>query len=164
MELHSLVNRVCLGIAITCLVLAFLLAGYWLILVAFLLMILIWIRFRNKPVFYSASSLLLVYVLLSVVGIFANLSTWLLVLGCTAALACWDLTIFGDGIKDNTSMGGGLKLEQHHLKSLAAVVSTGLVSASMSSFIKLNLPFIAVVFLVLLGVGCFTYSLSVGRR
>lgn len=51
-------------------------------------------------------------------------------------------------------------LERDRLQSLAAVVFTGLLLTSLNSPISLQLPFGAIVFLVLLAVGCLTYAVQ----
>lgn len=163
MSLHAIVNRTCLVVSIACLGLAYVQSGYWWILLAFPAMAVFWTAFKQGSVFQTVSGLLSSYVFLAAAGIVTGLSVVLLAVGCTTALACWDLTIFGHEFTHQTSRNDDPRLERHHLQSLGLALLVGLILAFVSSYLELNIPFIAVVFLVLVAVGGFTYSLQSAR-
>lgn len=152
MRLASLLKKVCVVAAIACLGLAYIPPGYWLILPALLAMALFWVTQRRSGV-WTASSLLLIYVLLAVVGIGLHLPVLLLAAGCTAALAAWDLNNFEQSLAQDQA------LDKHHLRSLAIAASLGLILPLVSASISIRIPFAGIVLLVLVAIGGLTYGL-----
>jgi hypothetical protein len=160
MKSHSIANIICLMISAACLGTGYILGGYWLIMPAFLGMALFWMVMKKRSVFWSASSLLWVYVFLAAIGVTVNLSLPLMVIGITASLASWDLTHFKQGMVGNPRLENKAGLVKHHLQSLATVFGVGLLLALISSSINLQFPFGVMIFLVLLSMGCLTYSVQ----
>jgi hypothetical protein len=164
MRLYSIITGVCVVVAVASISLAYILAGYWLILPVFFGMALFWLLQKRWSVFWTVSSLLVVYVVLAVIGIVLNLSVFLLVAGCAATLACWDLATFGDSIPDNQPLESRVPLEKYHLQSLAIATAVGLLLIFIGSSVSLRLPFVAIVFLVLFAVGGLTYVLRLKAK
>lgn len=164
MKLHLIVLDFCLCVSIGCLGIAYILRGFWLIVPVILVMAIFWITSRKKSAFWSASAILLIYVALAVIGVLIDLSTAMMLLGCTSALAFWDLAHFRQSMGNIPPNESQVRLERDRLQSLAASVFTGLLMASLSSLISLQLQFGAIVFLALLAVGCLTYGLRYSRR
>ncbi len=160
MKNHLIIQRICLSTSILCLGLPYILAGEWLILPAFLAMAGFWVIVKKWSLFWSASSLLSVFVFLAALGMLANLSTLLMLIACTAALAWWDLATFGDSIVVGQSLETSAPLEKHHLQSLALAVSGGLILAVGSSYLDLQIPFIGIVLLALFATGCLIYTVQ----
>jgi hypothetical protein len=148
---HSYCAAACLGAG-------FIPGGYWPILPAFLVMMLFWVVMKKRSAFWSASSLLLVYVFLAAIGMAINLSLPLMLIGCIAALASWDLTLFNQSMVGNPLLETKVSLEKYHLRSLTAMCGSSLLLALIASLINLQFPFGVIVFLVLMAMGCFTYS------
>jgi hypothetical protein len=119
-----------------------------------------WVMAKKRSVTWSTSILLFIFVLLAVVGVLANLSTLLMVIGSAAALAWWDLTLFGQSTVIDQSLETRLLLERAHLQSLVLAISAGLILAFLSSYLNLQIPFLGMVILVLLAVGCLIYGLQ----
>ena len=160
MKSYVIIQTICLLASIICLGLPYVLAGDWLIMLFFLAMATFWILMKKRSVFWSASVLLLTFVFLAAVGVLANFSTPLMVIACTAALACWDLTNFGRSVVVGEPLETVLRLERHHLQSLGLAVSGGLILAFGSSYLSLQIPFLGMVILVLFAVGSLTYGLQ----
>lgn len=158
MTRHSVIQNISLLTSITCLSLPYILAGDWSILLFLLAMVVFWTFMRKRSVFWSASIVLLSSVLLAVAGMLANLSTPLIVIACTAALAWWDLANFGESITIGQPQETRASLEKHHLYSLALAVFSGLILTVVSSRLDLRIPFIGAVLLALFTIGCFTYA------
>ena len=136
MKTHMIVLNFCLVITIGCLGIAYILGGYWLIVPVLLAMAILWMATKGRSEFWSASSLLLIYVLLAVIGLTLNLSIYLMVLGSTTALACWDLIHFRQSIADNPPLEADAQLESYRLQSLGTAVLAGLLLAFISSFVN----------------------------
>lgn len=158
MRPHSIIFIVSLIIATACLGAGYALAGYRLAAAAALVLGLLWLVVGKEPLFWMASSFLLAYILLAAIGIIANTPPLLMVLACAAALACWDLKRFNQGIPGNSPHKADLALEKHHLYSLALAISAGLIVAFIGNYINLQLPFGVIIFLVLITVLGLTYS------
>ena len=158
MKVHSIALTICLMISTGCLGAGYILAGYWLLIPAFLALGLYWILSRKQPVFWRASGFLLVYVILAVIGIIAGLSLELMIIACAAALASWDLIQFNQSMAETSLSNTNPSLDKNHLYSLALATSAGLILTFISAYINLQLPFGAIFFLVLAAMGCLLYS------
>jgi hypothetical protein len=160
MKTHSIVLNLGLVTTVGCLGIGYILGGYWWILPMLLAMAIFWITTKSRSAFWSASSLLLVYVVLAIIGVTLNLSVYLMVFGCTVALTCWDLLHFGQSPDDNAPHGFDISLERYHLKSLFTAVFTGLLLAFIGSRINLYFSFGAMIFFVLVAMGCLIYGMQ----
>jgi hypothetical protein len=160
MKSYLIIQTICLLTSITCLGFPYILAGDWLIIFFFLAMAGLWISMKRRSIFWSASILLIVFVLLAAVGVLANLSVPLMVIACTAALACWDLANFRESIVAGQALKTSILLERYHLQSLALAISGGSTLAVVSSYLNLQIPFIGTVLLALFTMGCLTYAMQ----
>ena len=160
MKVHSILLNTCLILTTGCLGAGYLLAGYWPILPILPVVLLFWIFARKRPAFWPASSLLLAYVFLAAFGITAGVSSILMMAACTGALLCWDLMLFNQSIVANSPHRPNAALEKYHLQSLALAASAGLMLALLTSSINLRFPFVLIVFLVLMTMGCLLYGIQ----
>lgn len=158
MRIHAILLNACRVMSLGSLGAGYILGGYWLILPVFLAMGIFWLIMNRHSPFWSAASLLLIDVALAVIGVTLNLSIYLLVIGCTAALAGWDLTHFRYTMIDNPPLGADVRLERSRLQSLAAAVFTGLVLALIGLYINLQFSFGVMVLLVLMAMGGLTFG------
>ena len=159
MMLSSTINKICVVLSIACIGLAYILAGYWLILPVLLVMLLAWLLQKKQSAFWPACTLLMLYVLLAIVGIVLRLPVLLLAAGCSAALACWDLTLFQQSVARDQTAEMNMRLERLHLRSLGMAASLGLLFTFLGLSFNLQLPFIVIMSLALIAVGCLTYGL-----
>jgi len=164
MKYHSPILTICLTISTGCLVAGYVIAGYWLILPVLCVMPLFWIYTKSRSVFWSASSLLLIYIVLAAIGIIAGIPMMLMIIGCTTALASWDLTQLKQSILENARLKTGTSFEKYHLRSLALSLSAGIVLSFASVYINLQLPFGVIVFLTLLAISGLTYSVQFMKK
>ena len=158
MKVHTVILNLCLLTSAVCLGAGFILGGYWLVLPVFPAMAIFWMIMKRRSQFWLASSLLVAYVILAVIGVTLNLSIYLMILGCAAALACWDLIHFRQSIDDNPPHESDVPLERYRVKSLATVVFTGLLLAFIGSSINLQFSFGVMIFFVLAALGCLIYG------
>lgn len=160
MKVHSIIFYVCWVVSVGSLGAGYILGGYWLILPVFLAMGIFWLTLNRHSLFWSTTGLLLIDLALAVIGVTLNLSFYLMVVGCTAALARWDLAHFRHTMIDNHPLATDARLERFRLQSLATAVFTSLFLAFISSYINLQFPFGAMVFLVLMALGCLVYGVQ----
>ena len=159
MKRSLLLQWTCLLASITCLGLPHLLRGNGLLLLLLPGIAGFWAFLHKRSAFPSASALLVMFVVLAAGGVLAEVSTPLMILGCTAALAWWDLTSFRESLVPGQPLETTLPLEKAHLQALALAVSGGSSLALVSSALDFRIPFIGMAFLALLATGCLLYGL-----
>jgi hypothetical protein len=157
MRLHFTLGVLSLLLSVACLVGAYLLDGYGLIWLAVPAMLVLWTGTRGRPIFWPATSLLAIYVLLAVVGIIIGASLPLLLVGSICALAAWDLAEFAGSLVGNVHPMARASLEKSRLQSLALMAGISLLLIGMDYWLRLRLPFGIIVVLVLLVTGCIVY-------
>jgi hypothetical protein len=160
MKTHSVLITISLVLAVVYLGAGYLIFGYWQILPALLVIVLFWIFTRKLPGLWPASSVLLVIVLLSAIGITAGLHLLPMLAASTAALVTWDLTLFAQGRSTNQQSASIPLFERKHLQSLAMAASAGLLLAWGSSYLNFHLPFILMVLFVLLAIIGLVYGIK----
>lgn len=160
MKSYIITQNICLLTSITCLGIPYTLAGYWPIVLFFPAMVAFWIIMKKSRLFWSASILLIFFVLLAAVGVLANLSTPLMIIASSAALAWWDLTNFGQSIVIGQSPETRLLFERAHWQSLVLAISAGLILAFVSSSLDLQISFLGTVLLVVFTTGCLSYAMQ----
>lgn len=160
MKRALIVNKACVATSTVCLSLAYILSGYWLIILFFLAMTLLWKLLKNGSLFRTSSTLLALFVVLAAVGVTLNLSTPLILIAGTAALTSWDLTNFVQSVTDNQPEEPKRRLESFHLRSLAVASSAGLLLSLIASYASFELPFGVTLLLVLIAMGGITYGLQ----
>jgi len=138
--------------------------AFWLIMAVLLVMIFFWRVTKGRSAFWSASALLLVYIFLAILGVTVGLSLTLMVVGCIAALACWDLTHFDQAVAGGTPPGITVQLEKDRLRSLLVVSGASLLLVIISGYINLKFPFGVMVLLVLTAVGSLLYVVRLISR
>jgi hypothetical protein len=142
----------------------YLVVGYWMVLPALLGMGLLYLLARRGSVFRAASVLLLGAIVLSAIGIMARLALSLMLVGCTSALAAWDLMLFQQKMRDIEDREGRARLEQYHIRSLAIALAAGCVLSLAAGSITLNLPFAVVLLLCTLAIGGLFLGIHVSTR
>ena len=151
---------ICLVISSGCLAAGYVLSGYWLIFLAFTILLVAWLLTYQRSTFLSASILLSGYVILAAVGIIGGLSTALMLIACTAALVSWDLLQMDQSASGYPPGKTSGALEKYHLNSLALAASIGLTLSLVSANLSLQFPFVVIVFLVLIAAGSLIYTMQ----
>lgn len=159
MNMRPVILGICLALTAGCLAGGYILAGYWLILPVLLAMTFLWLITKNQSAFWSASSLLLIYMFLAAIGIMLDLSLPLLTIGGAAALASWDLIHFEESLVKTSSEPSTQALSSHRLRSLGIASATGLTLAWISSSINLELSFGVTLLLILVTAGSLVFGL-----
>lgn len=159
MKSHSVLLVTCLLISSGCLAAGYILSGYWLILLAFPLMLIAWQLTYKRSTFVSASILLSGYVILASAGIIAGLSTVLMLIACTTALVSWELLQVNQNVSGYPPGKINGVLEKQHLNSLALAASAGLTLSLISATLTLHLPFVVIALLVFMALGSLTYGM-----
>ncbi len=164
MKLHSIIGYLCLGTSIASLVVAFGLSIYWPALIALPAMLLFWLLTQSKSPFWRASVLLCVYLGLAVTAVLLKRPLLPLVLGCLAALVWWDLQDFESTQSNRTPAEASGSLQKYRLQSLALTAAAGLLLTGAGLWLRIQLPFGAIVLLILLITACLVYVVGILRN
>ena len=160
MQTRTLTLITCLILSACSLSIGYILAGYWLIFVLFPLMAVVWIYSYHRAVSWASSSLMIIHIILSAIGIIAGFSTTLMIISGTTALAWWDLLQFNQSKTENSSAEPGRLLDKYHLKSLGTTIAVGLILALISANMNLRLPFGVSVILILMATGGLIFGIQ----
>ena len=139
--------------AIVCLVCPFGLTGQWSVIVFLGTALLLGWLFRSKIGALFLSVQFVFYLLAVCAGLLMKLEFVWIIVGVTAALGCWDLAQFRPRLQTGTRTDLVLLLERRHVQCLTAPLALGLLLALMGVFLRVQLPFGWLVFIVLLALG-----------
>jgi len=157
---YSILIIACLIISTDCLTVGYIFAGIWQIVLLFLLLLILWLLTYKQSIYLSASILLIGFVILAALGILLDFPVGLMTIACVTALVSWELLSFDQSNPGNSLDKSNFLREKYQLKSLALTVSVGLILALISANVSLRLPFIVVVFWVLIFMGCLIYGVQ----
>ncbi len=157
MKPYLIVRSLCLLVSVVFLALAYILAGYPRVLLAFLAMILFAVVGRKWSPFWVASSMLAVYFVLAAVATTLSAPLLLVVTGCISALAAWDLSDFRPGTGPETSGNPAETLERRRLQSLGLMAAISLLAGVIGTGLHLELPFGMIALLGLIAAGGVLY-------
>jgi hypothetical protein len=160
MKTRSLILNISLIISTGCLAAGYLLAGFWLVVPALILLVASWVLASQRPIFWLSALSLVGSVVLAATGVAFDFSPILMVIASTATLVSWELIQFKHNTTKSTLAVHNSLLEKFHLRSLVSAASAGLVLALLATFINLRLPFGIVVLLVLVTIGGLVYSMQ----
>lgn len=158
MNLSIVLKWLCLVVANVCLGLAYILAGYWWIVPALLVLLGVWFHLKKRSAFWPGTGILFTIVSLSALGAILELSLPLLIAGCTASLAYWDLANFRESLPVSQPPQQNDALERYHLGSLGMAIAAGLISILIGSSLSLHFSFIVIAVLVLTIAGGLAYA------
>jgi hypothetical protein len=128
-------------------------AGFWLILPAIPVLVSLWAFARKESHFRAGSIMLLGFVILAAVGVISGLSVPAMLVACTAALISWDLYLFDRRMAGSPPHPSIADIEGRHIQSLIMGAIAGLLLGVLAINIRLQLPFIAIAFFVLIALG-----------
>jgi hypothetical protein len=92
------------------------------------------------------------FVLLSVVAIWAGLSPWLSLAGVTFSLVAWDLVAFGKRLAMTDSRDDARRTELAHFLRLGVLIGVSLLGFVVATRVHIDLTFGAAALLALLGI------------
>jgi hypothetical protein len=126
--------------------------GGWIWILAGMGLAAIWLLSRKYETRIVASLALIVTVGLAVTGIALGYSGWLLIASAAFGLAAWDVLLMGAKTRDSWDDSDWASYRDDHLKTCLLVVVGGLVLALLGRQINLQIPFVVMMGLVIIGV------------
>ena len=93
-----------------------------------------------------------IFVLLSIIGIWLDLSPWLMLTGITASLVAWDLIHFNERLQMIGDFEDRRRMERSHFLRLGIVLGVGVIGYDISMQTHIDLTFGGAALLALLGI------------
>lgn len=163
MKLHSFIQLICALIAAICMGIAYVPRAGWLAWLGIPAAAVFWLMTKKRAAFWSASSLLAIYLVLAIMGMLQHAAPAVMIVGSVFALAAWDLADFSQSLRDGLR-GETRPLEKRRLQSLAVMVGGSLLLGVGIIGLRLQLSFGLVVLLVLLATGGLLYAVQQMRH
>lgn len=159
----QLMTSLCFLASVGCLLVGYWLAEFWYILLILFGMAILWFIIRNRSGLWPISMILVIYIALAVFGLLMNLSSYLMTIGCAAALASWDLVLFRKDTDADSHKQKDTLVERLHVRSLSIAIGSGLLLSVLVLNIHISLPLGVIVGLsLILAFGLYkSYELSV---
>lgn len=147
--IHGLISMV---ISTAFLGIAYLLEGYWAVSVICAAIFLIYLIPPIRSTAGAITWFFVVNMALAAAGTVLDISIEMLIAAGAAGLAGWDLTVFAQGINQQTIMIRDEQVTIQHLKRLGTAIILGLIAVFASRLIQLELTFGLTILLSLLGI------------
>ncbi len=159
-RLGSAIQIISVVIAIACLALAFVSAGYWWILFAIPAMLVFWIAANKWSASRSGSALIAVYLILAMLGALLKVQMPILLIGSIFALVAWDLNDLTEDLAGQAPTDATMALEKHRLQVLAVTAAISLLLTLVAPSVRLHVPFGIIVLLILMVAACLRYAVQ----
>lgn len=142
------------SLSILCLIVGFGMVGYWEIVLTIPAILIAWNFTRKVARQVVLSNLLVIYVFLAALGSLNKISPYLMLIGCSSALVCWESALFSQrmNIGNGSLHQDSQSFEMLHLRDLFSMTSIGLLLGLMGLNVHMQLPFGVVAGLALLAV------------
>jgi hypothetical protein len=141
---------VCLVFSTACLVVGYARLGLWtamgVALPAFLIGLFAW----KCPSPWLPAAALCVSICLAAAGVLFGALPLLMIVCSTLGLASWDLALQDRELFNSTTLNIATLFEKKHYTSLALALGSGLLVAVTARLVRLQIPFVAMLLLVLL--------------
>jgi hypothetical protein len=131
----------------------YILAGKWPALAVFPTLFMIWLFAKKISVFWSASSVMVIQVIYTAIGIIIDLYLPLMLIAGATALISWELILWHIDSQENLTDPNLSLLEKNHLISLGAASVIGFILMLIGLSLRLQIPFFLNIALVLIAFG-----------
>jgi hypothetical protein len=134
-------------VSVGSLALGYALGGQLIMALAALIPLLGWLFARQYP-----TACLVVSICLPGLGLLVGASPFLMILSCTASLACWDLRLLDAALQSSSLTKEAGLFENQHIQTLLLALGGGFLLASAGTISSFQIPFGIMVLLVILAV------------
>ncbi len=139
----------------------YLMVGIWQVLIVFPILLILWLVTRHRSAFWTASGVMLIQVILAAIGIIAGSSLPLMLITGTTALISWELLLSHLDRQNFEPDPNLTPVERKHLTSLGAAGGIGFALSLLGPHISLQIPFVAIVALVLIAIGGLVFGVQI---
>ncbi len=143
---------ICIGLSTFLMVLSYAINQFW--IASFLITILgiLWLVGYLKGWKWQASVMFTLFIGASAIGLWLNLSQWLILLSMVGAISAWDLDHFTQRLRYAGLVVERPNLEKYHIKRLFVVNFFGLLLSLITFNIEVKLGFGAILLLIMIAV------------
>lgn len=143
---------ICIGLSTFLIVLSYAINQFW--IAAFLITILgiLWMVGYLKGWKWQASVMFTLFIGASAIGLWLNLSQWLILLSVVGAISAWDLDHFTQRMRYAGLVVERPNLEKYHIKRLLVVNLFGLFLSVIALNVEVKLGFGAILLLGMIAV------------
>ncbi len=151
MQIRKILAILCSGISAVCLLGGYPLPAVWFGIFASFSLFGGWLFLLRRPSNSLSMAVLVISVVVAALGLFIGADPLLMIIAATMALASWDLVLFNSSLPGDQSGQSVALLEKVHLGSLGMAIGLGLLVVLAGRFIRLQIPFVVMILLVVLG-------------
>ncbi len=141
-----------IGLSTFLIVLNYAINQFWIASFLITMLGILWIVGHFKGWKWQASVMFTLFIGASAIGLWLNLSQWLILLGVVGTISAWDLDHFSQRIKYAGLVVEKSKLEKCHIERLLVVNFFGLFLGSIALTLKIKLGFGAALLLAMIAV------------
>lgn len=131
-----------------------LLAGYYAVASRYVLWILLlsvfWLVIRRQSRSWPVSAYLVLQIILFVSGMLSGCSPYLMIVGCSAGLAAWDLILFANDPIRKYEQTNDKPREKLHFQRVFLAFMVGMLSSVIGLNFHFHVPFLLIAVLVLI--------------
>ena len=138
---RKIISLVCPIACVICLAVGYAPIGQWMALLGVLLNLFAWLFARKGRSELLSLAALVFSLSLTVAGLFASASPYLMILSATLALASWDTALLDHARTEDSPAKTVDLLEKRHYQSLALALGLGLLLAIAGRVLRIQLSF-----------------------
>ena len=143
---------ICIGLSTFLIVLSYAINQFWIASLLITILGILWMVGYLKGWKWQASVMFTLFIGASAIGLWLNLSQWLILLSMVGAISAWDLDHFTQRMKYAGLVVERTKLEKYHIKRLFFVNFFGLFLSVIALNVEVKLGFGTILLLGMIAV------------
>ena len=143
---------ICIGLSTFLIVLSYAINQFWIASSLITILGILWMVGYLKGWKWQASVMFTLFIGASAIGLWLNLSQWLILLSMVGAISAWDLDHFTQRMKYAGLVVERTNLEKYHIKRLLVVIFFGLFLSVIALNVEVKLGFGTILLLGMIAV------------
>ena len=143
---------ICIGLSTFLIVLSYAINQFWIASLLITILGILWMVGYLKGWKWQASVMFTLFIGASAIGLWLNLSQWLILLSMVGAISAWDLDHFTQRMRDAGLVVERPNLEKYHIKRLFFVNFFGLFLSVIALNVEVKLGFGTILLLGMIAV------------
>ena len=143
---------ICIGLSTFLIVLSYAINQFWIASLLITILGILWMVGYIKGWKWQASVMFTLFIGASAIGLWLNLSQWLILLSMVGAISAWDLDHFTQRMRYAGLVVERPNLEKYHIKRLLVVNLFGLLLSVIALNVQVKLGFGAILLLGMIAV------------
>jgi hypothetical protein len=143
---------ICIGLSTFLIVLSYAINQFWIASLLITILGILWMIGYLKGWKWQASVMFTLFIGASAIGLWLNLSQWLILLSMVGAISAWDLDHFTQRLRYAGLVVERPNLEKYHIKRLFVVNFFGLFLSVIALYVEVKLGFGTILLLGMIAV------------